>query len=368
MLIFNARKRIQELTRSLSEASEKISGLERQNSQIQAIIEGMVEGVIAVAKDTRILSINPRVEKIFGIAKKDAEGRILLEAIRNNDIAEIIDRVLKDGKLVSSELTLVWPIQGTFQVNASPIFEKNKITGCLLVIHDITEIRKLEKIRSDFVANASHELKTPLTSIRGFVETLLEGALDDRENSRNFLEIIQNHTERLNNLINDLLDLSYMESREATVKPQAFMLKELLEEIILGFRSQFKKKAITIKEELPAGLSVNADRDKIGQVFTNLIDNAVKFNRQDGLIRITCEDLGSKVKIVIEDSGAGIPPKDIPRIFERFYRADKARSSELGGTGLGLAIVKHIIELHGGETGVESIEGAGSKFWFTIPK
>jgi two-component system phosphate regulon sensor histidine kinase PhoR len=328
----------------------------------------MVEGVITVGLDTRILSVNPSIEQIFGIQKKEAEGRFLLEAIRNNDIAEIINEVLETKEFISQEVNLIWPIQRIFQVNASPMLENNAVIGCLVVIHDITEIRRLETVRSDFVANVSHELKTPLTSIKGFVETLLEGALDDKENNRNFLKIIHDHAERLDSLVNDLLSLSHLESKEIMLKKTNFNLKQQVEGIILGFRSQLKTKDIEIKNDLPAGISVTADKDRLGQVITNLIDNAIKFNKEKGFVRIFSEEINGKFKITVEDSGVGIPEKDIPRIFERFYRVDKARSRELGGTGLGLSIVKHIVELHGGSTGVESTEGFGSKFWFILPK
>jgi two-component system, OmpR family, phosphate regulon sensor histidine kinase PhoR len=214
----------------------------------------------------------------------------------------------------------------------------------------------------------SHELKTPLTSIKGFVETLLEGALEDKENSRHFLKIIQDHADRLNNLINDLLELSHIESKEVKLKTSEFNLKELVEEVLLSLKSQRNKKSVEIKNELPVGLSVRADKDKLEQVLTNLIDNAIKFNKEKGNIKIYSKDVNDMVKVFVEDSGAGIPEKDLMRVFERFYRVDKARSRELGGTGLGLSIVKHIVELHGGSTGVESTEGLGSKFWFTLPK
>jgi len=365
---FRAKKRIKELTDELRAISARAEELERQNSQIQTVLESMIEGVIVLGADTRILSINTSVEEIFGIQKKEAQGRFFLEAIPNNDIAEIIDNVLKEAKFISRELSLVWPVEKNFQINASPILENGLTKGCLIVIHDITEIRKLERVRSDFVANVSHEIKTPLTSIKGFVETLLEGALEDKENSRHFLRIIRDHADRLDVLVNDLLDLSYLESQEATVEKAGVNLKALADEVLAGFKSQLKKKVIEAKNELPADLAAKADKDKIGQVFTNLIDNAIKFNRQGGTVRLYGEDSGDRVKIVVEDSGVGIPPKDIPRIFERFYRVDKARSRELGGTGLGLSIVKHIVELHHGSLGVESTEGLGSKFWFTLPK
>jgi two-component system phosphate regulon sensor histidine kinase PhoR len=328
----------------------------------------MTEGVIVLDKAGRIVSLNPTIEKIFGVDKKETENRLFLEAIRNNDLFEIIDVSLKKGRLVSRELTLVWPVQKIFEVNAAPIFEKGEVTGSLVVIHDITEIRKLETVRRDFVANVSHELKTPLTSIKGFVETLLEGAMDDKENSRQFLRIVQDHAERLNNLINDLLDLSSIESEKITLKKEDFDIGKLFEEVISGFRAQIKKKKIEIRNKLTSPLVMHADRNRIEQVMTNLLDNSIKFNKEDGFIKIYADDSEGQIKIFVEDSGIGIPAKDIPRIFERFYRVDKARSRELGGTGLGLSIVKHITELHGGSVGVESMEGSGAKFWFTIPK
>ena len=347
---------------------ERIKQIQGQGQQLTAIFNSMVEGVIATDSRGRIISLNPPAEKIFSVKKDGILGKTFLEAIRNNDISEIINRTLRQRNAVSQELSLNWPLQRVFQVSASAIFENEKVSGCLLVIHDITEIRKLETVRRDFVANVSHELKTPLTSIKGFVETLLEGGLEDKGNSRQFLKIIQEHTERLNSLINDLLDLSCIESKELVLHKQSINLRVLAQRVLSGFDSGAKKKSILLVNELDEKLNLTVDEDRIEQVFTNLIDNAVKFNRDKGLVKIYSRDEGDKVKIVVEDTGAGIPTKDLPRIFERFYRVDKARSRELGGTGLGLSIVKHIIELHSGSVGVESLEGAGSKFWFVLPK
>jgi len=347
---------------------EKMGEIEIKNQHLLAIFESMVEGIIVVDKSNRILSVNSTVERIFNASRHDVEGKVFLEAIRNNDIADIIVSVLSSGTVMSSELTVIWPVQKIFQINASPVFERGLVNGCLLVIHDITEIRKLETMRRDFVSNVSHELKTPLTAMKGFVETLLEGALDDKENARSFLKIIGDHTERLNNLVNDLLDLSYIESGEARFDKSGFYLSELAGRIIAGFGAQIKKKNISARVEIAPKCFVNADRNKIEQVFTNLIDNAIKFNREKGSIRIIAVPERTGIKVSVVDSGAGIPEKDLPRIFERFYRVDKARSRELGGTGLGLAIVKHIVELHGGAVGVESTEGLGSTFWFILPK
>jgi two-component system phosphate regulon sensor histidine kinase PhoR len=356
------------LNKMAQDIEDKIKEVKTQNQKLAAIFNSMIEGVIVVDKESHIISINPTIEKIFEVSKKDVEKKAFLEAIRNNDISDVISSVLKKGHPVSAELTLMYPVRKIFEVNATPIFDNNEVTGCLVVIHDITEIRKLETIRSDFIANVSHELKTPLTSIKGFIETLLEGALDDKENNRNFLTIIQEHAERLNNLVNDLLSLSHLESKEITLDKENMNLRQLVEGVILGFKSQLKKRNIEVKDELPTGLLIKADKNKIEQVITNLIDNAIKFNKEKGLIRIYGQDVNDKVKIIVEDSGIGIPEKDITRIFERFYRVDKARSRELGGTGLGLSIVKHIVELHNGNVGVESTESFGSKFWIVLPR
>ena len=371
-IINYSKDEIGELTLTLNKMAQdledKIKEIRQQNQELAAIFNSMIEGIVVIDKTSRIVSLNPAIEKIFGVSKEDAQGKIFLETIRNNEILEIINKVLSNGKVLSAEVTLVFPVQGIFEVNATPIFENDSVNGCLVVIHDITEIRRLETIRRDFVANVSHELKTPLTSIKGFVETLLEGALDDKENNRNFLKIIQSHAERLDSLVNDLLSLSSLESKEMVLYKEEINLNHELTEVISGFKSQVKKKGIEIKNEIPAGISLKADKGRIKQVFTNLIDNAVKFNKEKGFVRIYAEQLNNKIRISVEDSGIGIPAKDIPRIFERFYRVDKARSRELGGTGLGLSIVKHIVELHGGMVEVESTEGLGSKFWFTLNK
>lgn len=370
-ILLDSQDEIGELAATLNKMAEglenKIKEIEIQNQHLKAILESMVEGIIVTDRVGHIISINHAVEQIFNITKQDSQGKLLLEVIRNNDISDIPAEVLRSGKFLSRELLLVWPVNKTFQIDASPVFEKGSVSGCLLVIHDVTQIRILETIRRDFVANVSHELKTPLTSIKGFVETLLEGALDDKENSRHFLQIINDHADRLSNLINDLLDLSHLESGELRLEKTEVNLRDLAQDILSSFKSQLNKKSVTAKNDLPKDLLVRIDKDKMGQVLANLVDNAIKFNHENGSLKIYSQDANNEIKIIIEDSGIGIPERDMPRIFERFYRVDKARSRELGGTGLGLSIVRHIIELHGGSVGVRSTEGLGSKFWFTIP-
>lgn len=356
------------LNKMAQDIEDKVKEAETQNQKLSAIFNSMIEGVVVVDKEARIISLNPTIEKIFGVKKEGAEGRPFLEAVRNNDISEVVNSVLKSRESASLELTLVYPVQRIFEVNATPIFDDQGVAGCLAVIHDITEIRRLETVRRDFVANLSHELKTPLTSIKGFIETLIEGAVEDRENNREFLGIIKEHAERLENLVNDLLSLSRLESKDMTLDKSNFSLREQVEEIIRGFRSQLNRKNINIENSIPSKLSIRADKERIRQVFINLLDNAIKFNKENGRIKVYSQELSDNIKITVEDTGIGIPERDVSRIFERFYRVDKARSSELGGTGLGLSIVKHIIELHQGTVGLESAEGAGSSFFFTLPR
>jgi len=356
------------LNNMAQDIEEKIREIATKNQHLEAIFNSMVEGVIVTDKSSRVISINHTIERLFDAAKGQTEGRLFLEGIRNSRISEVITSAMGLAKLISEEVILLTPEQRVLQVDVSPIFEKNKVTGSVAVIRDITEIRRLETIRRDFVANVSHELKTPLTSIKGFVETLIEGAMDDKKNNLSFLKIIQEHADRLNNLVDDLLDLSYIESKAAVLDLSSFDLGQLAKKVILSFSSKFSKHKIEASNNITTGSFVTADRNKIEQVLTNLVDNAIKFNREKGTVSILSEDLGAQIKIIVEDSGFGIPVKDIPRIFERFYRVDKARSRSLGGTGLGLSIVKHIIELHGGSVGVESTEGLGSRFWFVIPK
>ena len=278
------------LNKMAKNLEDKIREIEIKNQHLVAILESMVEGIIVVDKTSRIVSVNSTVENIFNISKKNLEGKIFLEVIRNNDISDIISAVLKKAEFTSRELNLMWPVQKIFQINASPIFEKGEVSGCILVIHDITEIRRLETMRRDFVANVSHELKTPLTSIKGFIETLIEGAIDDKENNRHFLNIIQEHAERLNKLVDDLLSLSHLESKEKLLRKDIFNLYQQVGKVITNFGAQLKKKNIEIKNELPVNISVNADKDKIEGVLTNLIDNAIKFNREKGAIRIYNHD------------------------------------------------------------------------------
>ncbi len=355
------------LNKMANDLESKIYEIQTQNQHLEAIFSSMIEGVIVVNGSGQVISINSAVEKIFAITHKQGERCPLLEIIRNNDIFEIMNKALITGNVFSKDLSLNYPVKKIFRISASPVFEKGVVSGCLVVIHDITEIRRLETMRRDFVANVSHELKTPLTSIKGYVEALLDGALEDKEHSRQFLKIVSEHAERLGQLINDLLDLSAIESQEVALNMTTFDLKGLVQKVLSNFQTQIGKQGLNIIDELSKDLMITADRARMEQVLTNLIDNAIKFNKPGGSIKFSGRKIENKIEIVVEDSGIGIPATDVPRIFERFYRVDKARSRELGGTGLGLSIVKHIIEQHHGIVEVESSVGFGSRFLFTIP-
>jgi two-component system phosphate regulon sensor histidine kinase PhoR len=240
--------------------------------------------------------------------------------------------------------------------------------GVLLVLHDVTELRRLERVRSEFVANVSHELRTPLTCIKGYLETLLDGALDDQAHARKFLEVAGTHAERLDRLIDDLLELSNIESGRVTLAPMRLVLGDVVGGVVAMFERQAAQQGLTLEGLVPVGQTVRADRDRLVQILVNLVDNAVKFTTEGGSVSIEAgPGPAGRVEIRVRDTGVGIPSTDLPRITERFYRVDKTRSREVGGTGLGLAIVKHLVQAHGGELRIESALGHGTTVSFTVP-
>ncbi|MDO8804291.1 MAG: ATP-binding protein, partial [Elusimicrobiota bacterium] len=347
---------------------ENLRRVEMQAQQLSAAFANMAEGVLVTGSDARITALNPAMERLFSVKAAGAVSKPLLEIIPNAGLSGLCARAISGGKPLAEEMEFSIPVRGIFSVNASPMFTGGEVSGCLMVVHDITEVRRLEGKRRDFVANVSHELKTPLTAIRGYVETLLEGAIDDKLHALEFLEVILAQSKRLDNIVSDLLKLSSLESCAVEVIKEEVGLKELADSLIAGLASVFKSKKAVVTNTIPAGLSVKADPEKLGQVFVNLLDNAVKFSPENAKVEVSAVELPGSVKVTVKDSGIGIPGEHLPRVFERFYRADKARSREMGGTGLGLSIVKHVIDLHGGSVGVESAEGQGSGFWFTLPK
>jgi two-component system phosphate regulon sensor histidine kinase PhoR len=356
------------LKQKAEEIRNDLQDITKERNQIKAILTSIIEGVLAIDKDERIIFFNSAFRDMF-LLEENIIGRFFWEVIRNNDLNSLFKEVLRNKSILKRTLSFFFPQERIFEVCGLPILKKPDIWGIVAIFRDITEIKKLEKIRMEFVANVSHELRTPLTSIKGFIETLREGAINDPQNRERFLKIIEEHTERLNRLINDLLELSKIESKEIKMKLNKENIKEIILEIISNFKENILIKEHKIDLDLPHNLPfINIDKEKMKIAFSNLLENAIKFTPDKGRILIKGEDKGEKIQIEFIDNGEGIPKEHLPRLFERFYRVDKARSRELGGTGLGLAIVKHIVQSHGGKVGVESELGKGSRFFITLPK
>lgn len=338
-------------------------------SRMEAVLLSMFEGVIVVDTNQTILLVNDSLRKLFNLSNDPIEKNPL-EAIRNIEIQEIVEDILKrHSGVVSKEVSMFVPEERILLVHAAPLVRNSQHEGAVLVFHDITDLRKLERIRRDFVANVSHELRTPVASIKGYAETLLDGAIEDKDNAVDFVKIIHDDSDRLAHLISDLLDLSKLESNKITIEKQESDIKIIVDKVVKRFKKQLKKKSISLENNIAKDLpKVFVDESRITQVFFNLIDNAICYTPEKGTITVSAVEKNDCFEFSVTDTGIGIPEKDLPRVFERFYRVDKARSREVGGTGLGLSIVKHIILEHGGKLWAESILQKGSTFTFTILK
>ncbi|MBE3587735.1 MAG: phosphate regulon sensor histidine kinase PhoR [Thermoanaerobacteraceae bacterium] len=364
---------IGELARNINNMArqlrETISIITEERNRARAILDSMADGVIALDREGHVLVINPVVEELFDLRQEECQGKNILGVIRNYDVERILQKALNKQEPISEEVKIIGPEPRIFRLHATPLKGPGQETGGVVVLlRDVTERRKLDQMRTEFVANVSHELRTPLTSIRGFVETLLDGALEDPATARHFLEIMNKETERLTRLVDDMLYLSKIEERRVVHRWQPVDLEDIINRVVSLFRPQAREKEINLSVELPRQLPrVQGDPDLLAQVLINLVDNAVKYTPARGRVTIRAATLEDKVRVEVEDTGIGIPAESLPRIFERFYRADKARSRELGGIGVGLAIVKHIIRAHGGKIEVESTPGKGSLFSFTLP-
>lgn len=347
---------------------ENIDQITEERNKLAAILSSMDEGVLAIDRQGNIILINPVVEKLFRVTAEEAVGRNVIEVIRNYELERLIRKALEENIHQAVEMSFLMPDPRIFRVQLVPLRRGEEMAGIVVVLRDISELRRLEQMRSEFVANVSHELRTPLTSIRGFTETLLDGALEDPTVARHFLQIIHDEAERLTRLINDLLSLSALESRRREPNRKLLDWHRLVGEVVsmLAPLVQGKNLEVEVKvaEDLPP---VPADRDMMGQMLINLLDNAIKYTPDGGKIKVAVWGEGDNLVLQVADTGIGIPPESLPRIFERFYRADKARSRELGGTGLGLAIVKHIVEAHGGRIEVESRVNGGTSFTVYLP-
>jgi two-component system phosphate regulon sensor histidine kinase PhoR len=351
----------------LKEAHEQLT-LQKQAEQ-QALFNSMTEGVLVLDSTGRIQLANESLRKLFRLSK-DVRGQTIMEAFRLQELAEVIRRLEKERAVNGMELELPGMDERWLQVSAAAVLDREGAHhGAILVFHDLTRLKQLENTRQEFVANVSHELRTPLSLIKGFVETLLEGAKDDPARSTKFLQTIEKHTDRLTFLIEDLLTISRLESGGTAMNLQPVDLHAVVGRVLDDLKSKTAEKQVTVENQMPAGLWARADAERLHQVFSNLIENAIKYGRQSGKVTVGAQETAdSQVEAWVRDDGPGIPPEARERVFERFYRVDRARSRETGGTGLGLAIVKHIVQAHGGEVWVKSEQGGGATFFFTLPK
>lgn len=344
---------------------------EVQQDRLQTLIQSMGNGLILIDGKGYINLVNKYYEDIFDINADEYLTRLYYNAFEHEEIKELVEQIFITEKSVRKQLYLPLKIERRhFDVYGAPIIGTNEEwKGVLLVFHDITELKKLEQVRRDFVANVSHELKTPMTSIKGFTETLLDGALEDKQMSEYFLNIMLKETDRLQCLINDLLDLSHIEQDSFKLTISQVDLKNILNEVTVILQSKAEEKKITLHSVIEKeGLIIEGDLNRLKQIFINLINNSLTYTADGGEVKIDCVDIGDKLKVIITDTGIGIKKEEIPRIFERFYRVDKARSRHSGGTGLGLAIVKHLVEAHRGKITVKSDVNKGTIFAVILPK
>ena len=365
---------IGELAENLDEMAatikEKVRQVTESKNKLEAVLANMTSGVIFVDKEGRISLVNPTAEKYLAfLAPKNADIPHST-SIRDPKLSSGINEALQTGKLVQKQLKILVPREMTLEVTISPFLdEEERLNGVVAVLHDITQIRKLEKMRTEFVDNVSHELKTPVTAIKGFTETLLDGAMYERETCREFIEIINQEAGRLSRLIQDLLDLSRIEFKRVNAKRRKVDLLTIMRHTVVKMQGHVENSNLKLILNLPEKtIPVKVDSDMIEQVLFNLIENAIKYTTAQGQITLEVDESEKNITVWVRDTGVGIPREDLDRVFERFYRVDKTRSRAMGGTGLGLSIVKHIIDFHGGSVGVESTSGIGSNFYFILPK
>jgi two-component system phosphate regulon sensor histidine kinase PhoR len=336
-------------------------------SQQQALFNSMVEGLLLLDENSRIQIANRAFGNLFNVTE-DIRGKTILEVLRLHELNNLVSRLPNEEQVLGTELRLPGTDERWIEVNAAAISSNaGGNFGKILVFHDLTRIKKLERTRQEFVANVSHELRTPLSLIKGYAETLLDGARDNPEVTLRFLQTINRNAERLNFLIEDLLTISELEAGRMQLNLEAVSLPALIEKVFGDFRSRANSKRMMLQCEAD-GLTVRVDTGRLEQVLCNLVDNAIKYGRTEGSVSIAAREIESgQVEVSVQDDGPGIDPGAIDRVFERFYRVDKARSREQGGTGLGLSIVKHIVQSHGGKVWVKSVPGSGTTFFFTVP-
>jgi len=349
---------------------EKIRKADEEKRKLEAVFAGMSEGVVVLTTEGRIESVNSGMEELTGQRAADMIGRTILEAFRKVELHDLLERFQKTDSTVCGEIVLGNNQPATVDVTITKMQGQTADDRkTMLVFHDVTRLKMLERIRTDFVANATHEIRTPLTAIIGFVETLEQGAVDDRNKAMEFLQTIRENALRLSRLLDDLLTLSGIELREIALHPECLTPVEALEQVLPLVETRISEKKLKILNEIPEKIpAIRADRDRLVQILLNILDNAIKFTPAGGKIAVSASPGAEGFLIIrIADTGVGIPKGEIPRLGERFYRVDKTRSREMGGTGLGLSIVKHLMKAHGGWIGIDSTLGHGTTVSLHFP-
>src|SRR5437588_881862 len=334
---------------------------------LNATLNEMREGLLVIDSEMRVVASNHAARHLFSNVDDSINSRRLTELTRNPGIYDAFLDAVRGKERAGAKVETFAPQRRFCDLNVTPLHATDGTAGAVGVFFDVTRLERLELIRREFLSNVSHELRTPLTSIVALAETLEAGALDDPENNRRFLAIIQKNAARMHRLIDDILELSAIEAGNVKLQRESIQLRPLVEDIISSVSATAVARNITVSNLVATSAQVFADPHRLMQMLTNLIDNAIKFNRESGTVSVTFKS-GDYDRIFVEDTGEGIPSHHLDRLFERFYRVDRARSRELGGTGLGLAIVKHLAKSHGGEVSVESRFGEGTKFIIELPR
>jgi two-component system, OmpR family, phosphate regulon sensor histidine kinase PhoR len=361
------------INRMAEELDDKLRTLTHERNEREAVLTSMVEGVLAVDTDERVIAVNAAAAKLLDTDPAAAEGKAIQEIVRNPDLQHVVAETLDGHRPVEADIVIrVGAEDRNLQANGTLLHGDGggADVGAVVVLNDVTRLKRLEAVRRDFVANVSHELKTPVTSIKGFAETLEDGALDDPETARRFVRIIAGQADRLNSIIEDLLALSTLEQSgdSPLLQLEETDLCDVVAVALGVCGPKAEARRITLREECPGHVVARVSPPLLEQAVVNLVDNAVKYSAEGSEVEVTLAESRDEIVVGVHDQGQGIPREHLPRLFERFYRVDKARSRDLGGTGLGLAIVKHIAQIHGGRVSVDSIVGQGSTFRIHLPR